>query len=194
MTKGFLKDLLRLNQTVFSFKELDRIWPNTDPTVIKSRINYYVKHNDLYHIRRGLYAKDKNYDHFEVANKIYIPSYISFETVLRTAGVTFQYYREIFVASYQSKSIEVDGQTYTFKTIKPSILLDATGIELKENYSIATPERAFLDAIYIYKDYHFDNLSPLNWDKVYGILPIYGDNKHMQKMVAMYHQSYQDSL
>ena len=34
------------------------------------------------------------------------------------------------------------------KKIKEDILLNATGIELKEFYCIATPERAFLDVIY----------------------------------------------
>jgi len=41
-------------------------------------------------LRRGLYAKDNSYDKNELATKIYIPSYISFETVLRNAGAIFQ--------------------------------------------------------------------------------------------------------
>ncbi len=193
MKKGFLKDLLRSNKTVFSFSYLRLLWGNKISTdALKSRINYYVKRGDLYHIRRGLYAKDQNYDRLEVATKIYRPSYISFESVLIPAGIVFQYYTEIFVASYLSRSVTCDGQTYTFKALKESILLNVKGIELKEHYTIASPERAFLDTIYLHVNYHFDNLDPLNWDKVYEILPIYGGNKRMSQMLESYYQAYKE--
>lgn len=192
MQKKFLQELLRADQTVFSFKELILRFRTDEINALTSKLSYYVKSGDLYHIRRGLYSKDKNYNHLELATKILVPSYISFETVLRSAGIIFQYYSQIFVASYQSRDITCDGQTYSFRTIKSTILTDATGIEIHNNYSIASPERAFLDVIYRTKDYHFDNLEPLNWDKVYTILPIYGASKRMQERVAKYHNAYKE--
>ena len=102
--------------------------------------------------------------------------------------MTFQHYDRIFVATYQSKEIVCDNQTFAFKTIKSPILTNPAGIENREFYSIASPERAFLDVVYLHKDYHFDNLSPLDWDKVYGILPIYGGNKRMEDRVKEYHE------
>ncbi len=194
MTRGFLKELLRLPKTVYSFQELVLLWPKTDIKTIKSRINYYVKQGDLYPIRRGLYAKDKNYDRFELAVKIYTPSYISFETVLLQAGIIFQYYSQIFVATYQSKTIKCDGKTYVFRRIRSPLLTNTIGVEIKENYSIATPERAYLDMLYLHKNYYFDNLSGLNWEKVYEILPVYQDNKRMQKLVKKHHRSVQEDL
>lgn len=189
MEKGFLNEILRSNKTVFSFKDLLLLWGGIDKFTAGSRVNYYTKHNDLYHIRRGVYAKDKNYNKYELATKIFTPSYISFETVLGSAGVTFQHYSKIFVASYQNKEIKCDGQTITFKRIKEEILTNNSGIEIKENYSIASTERAFLDVVYLNTDYHFDNLSVLNWDKVYSILLIYGGNKRMEKMVKKFQES-----
>lgn len=191
MEKGFLKGLLRTDKTVYSFKELALLWQAAEFKTIKSRINYYVKRGDLYHIRRGLYATDKNYDRFELATKLCIPSYISFETVLRATGIIFQHYNQIFIASYQTKTINCDGQTYTIKRIKDSILTNTIGVELRENYSIATTERAFLDVIYLNKEYHFDNLGSLNWNKVFEILPIY-QNKQMEKRVAKYYAAYKE--
>ncbi len=188
MIKGFLKELLKLNQTIYSFKELALLWPNTKPKTLKSRIHYYVKQGDLYHIRRGLYAKDKHYNRFELANKIMTPAYISFETVLASAGMIFQYYDQIFVASYQSKNILCDGQYYSFKKLKDSILTNTLGIELLQNYSIASTERAFLDVLYINTSYHFDNFSPVNWNKVYEILPLY-ENKRMKKTIDQYYKA-----
>jgi len=58
-----------------------------------------------------------------------------------------------------------------------------------KNYAIAIPERAFLDTLYLYKKYHFDNLSPINWKKVFEILPIY-QNKALEKRIKKYHQEF----
>ena len=190
MKKGFLQKILRLKQTVFSFKELLLFLRTDDVQTVKSQVNYYVKKGDLYNIRRGLYAKDAQYDPREVATKIFTPAYISFETVLLQAGINFQLTTEIHVASYQTRTIECDKQIYVFRKLKSSILMNTMGIELQDTYSIASPKRAFLDIIYLQKSYHFDNLDPLNWDKVYLLLPIYGGNKRIEKMVRMYHESY----
>lgn len=183
MKRGFLNALLRSNKTVFSFKDLMLLWGGIDRLTAGSRVNYYTQKGHLYPVRRGLYAKDKNYDRFEVATKIFTPSYISFETVLGRAGITFQFYRKIFIASYQSREITCDGQVYHFRKIKDTTLTGDAGMANGENYSIASAERAFLDVLYLFKDYHFDNVSPLNWDKVWKIFPIYGNNKRMEKKI-----------
>ena len=187
MDKGFLKPLLLSNQTLFTFKELILAW-NIDEGTARSRISYYVKTGDLYSVRRGIYAKDKNYDRFELASKIYTPAYISFETVLGSAGITFQYYDRIFVASYQSNEIIADGQKFEFKRLKDSILLNSAGVENKDSYAIASTERAFLDVIYLNTEYHFDNLSPVNWDRVNELAPIY-ENKKLIERVRKYYKS-----
>ena len=149
MKQGFLQKILRLKHTVFSFKELLLFLRTDDVQTVKSQVNYYVKKGDLYNIRRGLYAKDAHYDPREVATKIFTPAYISFETVLLQAGINFQLTTEIYVASYQTRTIECDKQIYVFRKLKSSILMNTMGIELQDTYSIASPERAFLDVIYL---------------------------------------------
>lgn len=179
---NILATILRSSQTVFTFNDILLNTQETKPDLLKRRLNYYVHKNELYHIRRGLYAKDKNYDRLELATKIFTPSYVSFETVLREAGIIFQYYATIFVATYQTKEIECDGQLYSFKKIKDTILVNNAGIERRNSYYVASKERAFLDILYLNKDYYFDNLMPLNEDKVRSLLPIY-DNQRMVKQV-----------
>lgn len=186
----YLDILLRSKRTVFSTSDIALLWGEASTNATLVRLNYYVKTGKLIRVHRGLYAKDPDYDKYELATKIYTPSYISLETVLGANGVTFQFYSTIFVVSYQTKEIKCDGQKYSYHRIKDSILTNQTGVEVRNNYSIAVPERAFLDVIYLHKDYHFDNLSLLNWDKVYGILPIYGGNKRMAKMVKMYNKDF----
>lgn len=184
-----ISDILRFNKTVFTFKDISLIWGDGDKKATIAGVNYYVKTGELYRIRRGIYAKDKNYDKLELATRIFIPSYVSFETVLTQAGINFQFYKKITAASYQTREIVIDGQTYSYKKIKDFVLTNSAGVEHKDESSIASPERAFLDTIYIHKDYHFDNLGSLNWDKVFEILPIY-KNKRMTKKVNEFFEHY----
>ena len=186
--------LLRSHNTVFTFKDIFLLWGDTDVNAVKTRVHYYVKKGELYPIRRGIYGKDKNYEKLELATKIFTPSYISFETVLGKAGITFQFYGKIFIASYLAREIIADSQAYAYKKIKDEILTNPAGIEKRENYSIASPERAFLDVMYLYKNYYFDNLSPLNWDKVYEVLPIYGVNYQMEKRIKEYHEAVKNTI
>jgi len=189
MEKADILSILKSNNTVFSFKEILLASGESNPALLRRRIYSYIKNGQLYGIRRGLYAKDKNYNKLELATKIFIPAYVSFETVLAEAGVTFQHYSQIFVASYQTKEIDCDGQIFSFKKLKTNILNNNSGIENKGFYSIASKERAFLDIVYLNKDYHFDNLSPLDWNKVFAILPMY-ENKRMTKKVNQYYKDF----
>ncbi|MEI6304401.1 MAG: hypothetical protein WCP09_00040 [Candidatus Taylorbacteria bacterium] len=192
-TKGeYLEVLLRSTKTVFSSKDVSLLWGEENDEVIKNRLNKYVKAGKLVHVRRGFYAKDKNYDRFELATRINTPSYISFETVLTREGVSFQYYGNIFVASYINREIDIEGQKITFVRMKDYVLSNTTGIEHKDGIATATSERAFLDRVYVSKDYHFDNLANLNWDKVFEILPIY-HNKRLEKKIKEYFKNYQDN-
>ena len=152
----------------------------------------YVKARKFVKVRRGIYAKDKNYNRFELATRIYTPSYISFETVLTRAGVNFQYYGNIFVATYVTREIEADGQKISFVRMKDYVLSNTAGIEHADGIATATKERAFLDRIYISKDYHFDNLGVLDWERVFEILPIY-HNKRMEKKVKTYFEHYKST-
>lgn len=189
MKKSHISNILRTNRTVFTFKDIMLESSETDLKLLKRRVNYYVKTGDFYHIRRGIYAKDKNYNKFELAAKIYTPSYISFETVLSQEGIVFQGYSRIFIASYLVRDIVCDNQVYSYRKIKNSILTNNIGIENKEYYSIAAKERAFLDVLYLNKDYHFDNLSPINWEKAFEMLPIY-QNKRMSKKADEYYKDF----
>ena len=193
MKKGdYILAIVRSKQSVFSVKDILMLWGEAGTNAASVRINDYTKKGKLYHIRRGIYAKDKNYNKLELATKIFTPSYVSFETVLAQAGIIFQYYGQIFVASYLTRDILADRQKYSYKKIKNTILTHSLGVTNNDNCSIASAERAFLDVIYLYKDYHFDNLSPLNWKKVYEILPIYGDNKRMQNTIEEYRKAVEE--
>lgn len=186
----YLEILLRSSQTIFSTKDAALLWREDDSSVVTDRLKKYVKSGKLFRAYRGLYAKDQKYDRFELATRIYTPSYVSFETVLTREGVNFQYYGNIFVASYVNREIIAGEQKITFVRMKDYVLSNTVGIDHKGGYAISTRERAFLDRVYVSKDYHFDNLAHLNWDKVFEILPIY-HNMRLDKKVREYYQNVQ---
>ena len=193
-TKGeYLEVLLRSTKNVFSTKDVALLWSENDNNVVADRLKKYAKAGKLVRPYRGLYAKDKNFNHFELATRIYTPSYISFETVLTTSGINFQYYSNLYVASYVNREIKVGELKIIFVRMKEYVLSSTMGITHEDGYAIATPERAFLDRVYISKEYHFDNLTNLNWNTVFEILPIY-HNKRMERKIQEYFKGYQESL
>ena len=185
----YLEVILRSPQTIFSTKDASLLWNESNESIITDRLKAYVKVGKLIRVRRGLYAKDKNYSRYELATRINTPSYISFETVLGSSGMTFQYYGNIFVASYIKRNMEVDGQRIEFVRMKDYVLSNTLGIENSDGYARATKERAYLDTIYRSKKYYIDNESPLDWEKVFEILPIY-HNKRMEKTVKNYYDKF----
>jgi hypothetical protein len=187
MEKASILSIFRKDNTVFSLKDILLASGETDAALLKRRINYYIKKGELYPIRRGIYAKDRNYDRLELATKIFTPAYISLETVLAKEGIVFQHYGQIFVVSYLNREISCDGQTYLFHRIKNAILTNSLGIEKSGNYYLASKERALLDTIYLNKSYHFDNLSLLDWNKCFEIIPIY-NNMAMERRLNSYYK------
>lgn len=154
----FIEVLLRSPKTIFSTKDVALLWGEGAENAVRVRLSKYVKGGKLIRLRRGIYAKDGEYDRFELATRIYTPSYVSFETVLTREGVNFQYYETVFVASYISREIEVAGQNIVFVRVKDYVLSNTAGIDSRGAYSVATKERAFLDRIYVSQDYHFGEI------------------------------------
>lgn len=149
--------------------------------LISKRLNYYVREGKLLNPRRGIYAK-QNYAPEELACLLYTPSYLSLEYVLQKAGVVFQYDNRLTCVSYLSRNVEIEGREYCYRRMKGEILADTNGIVCEGYTNIATPERAFLDVMYLNAEYYFDNIRPLDYKRIAALLPIYG-NKRMEVRV-----------
>ncbi len=190
MANDFILTLYSRTQTVFSLKEISLLFPDTPYLDLKSRVGYFVRVGKLKKVRRGIYTKGE-YDPLELANKIYVPSYISFETVLQKENIVFQYYETLFIATYLSRQISVDGHLLQYRKMPEKLIMDKTGIEEKTGYFMATKERAFLDSIFLYKDYYFDNLALLDWDKIFELQSLY-QSKSLEKRVRRYYKLYKE--
>ena len=184
-TDNLIAKLYESPKTILTIKDIALIWEETNTVNLLSKIKYYAKQGSLIRLTRGVFAKSKDYDVKELATSIYTPSYISFETVLREAGIIFQHHDSIFVAGPYPITKKIGNQTITFRKLKDSVLYSALGIKNENNYSIATPERAFLDTIYLSPKFYFDNLRSINWEQCFELAKIY-DNKQLIKRVTKY--------
>ncbi len=190
MEKGTLiAKLYQSPKTILSNKDLALIWQENNQKNLNAKTAYYVKHKTLTRLTRGVFSKLKNYSVKELATSLYTPSYISFETILREAGVIFQHYDTLFIATNQSKTITLDQHPLVFRKLKNAVLFNPAGIIHQNNYSIATTERAFLDMLYLFPNYYFDNLSVINWARCDELAPLY-HNQQLLKRLHIYHTKY----
>ncbi len=184
-----IEKLYQAKKTIYTTHDLALVWNERDENNLKAKIAYYVKKKDLHRITRGVFAKDDAYEVKELATSLYTPSYVSFETVLREAGLIFQHYNETFVAAPYSMQKTYDEHTFTFRKLKNTVLFANAGILNKDSYAIASPERAFLDTLYLYPEFYFDNPDVLDWQRCIELVSLY-ENQQLEKRLYNYHTTY----
>ncbi len=144
--KNALKDF-----TLFSLNDIKRV----DSSFFRARLNEWQDKKYIRKIIKGYYIfSDLELNEnvlFEIANRIYSPSYISFEMAL-------SYYRLIPESVYTITSVSTR-RTYqfktpiaefTYKTIKPRLFFGYDLVKYDNKYfKIASIEKAILDYFYI---------------------------------------------
>ena len=171
--KNIVLSIYKDNRSVFRLRDIALMTGEENFQSLNKKINYYVRTGKLQNPRKGIYTKP-NYLPEELACMLFTPSYISLEYVLQKSGMVFQYDSQITSVSYLSRTIQVANKNYRFRKIKGSVLVNTTGIIRQTNHvNIAIAERAFLDLLYLEKEYYFDNLNPLNKELVFRLLPLY---------------------
>ncbi len=184
MEEWILK-LLKNKQVIYTVNELAKYIRHSSENYLRIRISYYCKKWIFKRLARWIYATRDKYDVFELANKIYSPSYISFYSALYHHKIIFQYSLDVYLAYQKSDSKQLDGFKIILKNLKKDLLFNSEGIEINEQYSIASKERAFLDTLYIYGETFFDNLEGLDWWKVKELVKIY-KSKKLEKLLQTY--------
>ena len=189
MPQSSIEILLRTKKTVFAIRELAYLWKINNPDTLKSKVYLLIKNKKLIALRKGIYAITNDYDKFELAGKLRSPSYVSLETVLYKAGMVFQYSTAVVSMSNVTNTISCQGIDYIYHKVKDEILFNKTCLEISGVYYMAIPERAFLDTIYLDKNYYFDNLTSINWERCFSLVGIY-KNKALRKRLEKYHKDY----
>lgn len=141
-----VEELTKKNIETFSAGDLRRLFPkdNQNITTIVSRL---AKSGIIVPICRGLYRlKQTPVDVEKLAQNIYYPSYISFESALSKYGIINQgVYTVTFATTRHSKKIVIDNTECVFRTIKPKLFF---GFNLVNGIYIAEAEKAILDTLY----------------------------------------------
>jgi len=166
-----LFEIYKDSRTVFRINDI-ALLINSNDSLLYQKLNRLVKQGKLLNIRKGIYVKD-GYNSEELACLLFAPTYISLGYVLQRNGIIFQYDSAITNVCYLNRAILINGQSIQYRQMKREILLNTSGIINKNNINIATPERAFLDTLYLNGFFYFDNIKQLNINKIYELLPIY---------------------
>lgn len=113
---------------------------------------------EIVRIRRGLYGLSKKYQRsgisvFELAQKIYSPSYISLESALSFHGwIPEAVYTVTSVSLRRSKDFEATFGLFSYKRIPEFSLIGVDRIKAdKSLYFMATPTKAIVDYLCVYK-------------------------------------------
>ncbi|MBQ9520754.1 MAG: hypothetical protein IJR67_04670 [Acholeplasmatales bacterium] len=119
----------------------------------KTKIQRMVKNHEIFPIAKGLYETNKNVNPFYLADPIYSPSYISFETALSYYDLIPERVYVIKNATFdkkKKKEYKTNFGVYTYQDIPKSAF--SYGVELiyadGYTYKIATKEKALLDQLY----------------------------------------------
>ena len=173
LQKNVLEVILSSPRTVFNVQSLRMLTECDDSQKLTKSLHYYVKAGKIRNPRRCIYTK-ATYDEKEMACSLFRPAYVSLEYVLQRLGIVFQYDDTVTCVSYLNRTVEIDDKAYHFRIINPELWIGMEGIEQLDNILIATPERAFLDVVYLSAgNCYFDNLHSLNKTKVKQLLPLY---------------------
>ncbi len=170
--KNILLSIYSDTRNVFTLADIAMLVDETTFNSLNNKLNYYVRKGQLFRPRKGIYTKP-NYSPEELSCVLYTPSYLSLEYVLQKAGVIFQYDNRLTSVGYLNRTVEIENCTYSYRKVKSEILIDTQGITQTKNINIATPERAFLDLLYLDKEYYFDNLNILDKKIILNLLPLY---------------------
>ena len=183
--KNILEVILNSSRSVFNIQSLRIMTECKNSQKLTQSLHYYVKEGKICNPRRGIYTK-ATYNEQEMACSLFRPAYISLEYVLQRAGVVFQYDDAITCVSYLNRIVEIDDKTYQFRIINPELWIGMEGIRQDDNILIATPERAFLDMVYLSEgNCYFDNLHPLKKTKVKQLLPLYQSKVLTERVIKL---------
>ena len=166
-----LLELHKISKHYFGYEDIARVLDITPPAA-RVFAHRYVKNKVLIRAKRGMYILRERWKYFgreqkfEIANLLQVPSYISLLTALDYYEITTQM-QPAFIESIvikRTKEIEINGSIFNYTRLNQDLYF---GFMKQNNFFIATPEKALLDACYLMSlgRYNFD-MSAIDQDKI----------------------------
>ena len=154
----------------FSIHQVNAVFPCFSP----NNLTRWQRKGLIVKLRQGFYTfqevcSQPNFAFF-LSNFIYKPSYISLHTALAFYNIIPEAVTQITaVSSLKTADFQNDISQFSYKKIKPDLFF---GYEQKpfgnRTISIATPEKAILDLLYLYPFYSTENeIENLRFDEYF---------------------------
>lgn len=162
-----LKKLEELKKDYYTVKDIERIL-DIPVDNLRKQLTRWVKKGILIRIAKGIYAPyGKEINILKIANQMYYPSYVSFESVLSRYGVLSQVpYTLTFATPKRTKKIVLNGTEAEFTKLSERYYF---GYVFEDGVNIASPEKALVDCLYLVskgkRSLNIDELYLKNIDK-----------------------------
>lgn len=150
--------------TVFSLSDIYK----ADPGFHRRRLNEWQEKGYIKKIIKGYYIfSDLKIDEnalFEIANRIFNPSYVSLESALSYYGLIPEtVYTITSVTSIKTRNYNTSISNFIYHKIKPCLLFGFKIVSYNNKaFKIASIEKALLDFFYFHNDYNdFDSFESL---------------------------------
>jgi len=154
------------------------------PGSMRVLVSRYCKKGVFIRLKKGVYTLAQNWqvlsqtELFQLANFLQVPSYVSLTTALGFYGITTQvqpgYIENCGVK--RTVQFEIEGRRFVYYKLKKSVYFSFIK---KDGFFIATPEKALIDALYLYSfgKYRLDfaalDLNRLNKRELQRIVRVY---------------------
>jgi len=133
---------------LFTTEDLRKLLRVKKSNTLYKTIESLMRKKILVPLAKGKYAFRNAAPHdFEVANFLYPPSYVSFESALAFHNVLLQVPYTVFSATpLRNKKVIANNKEYIYIHIAPKIYF---GYEKENSFLISSPEKALVDALYL---------------------------------------------
>jgi predicted transcriptional regulator of viral defense system len=145
-----VRQLARFNKPFWSVADLEKILEYGTRKSLLVALHRMAASGILERVRRGYYRiSTRPADEAALANVLYRPSYLSFESALARHGILSQIpYTMTFATTRRSKRMTIGGREAEFRQIKKDLFF---GYRLEGGLYVAEPEKALLDELYMMK-------------------------------------------
>ena len=143
---GLLKTLKTLNKPFYTIADLEKI-TGLGRDSLYVTLKRWVDGGVMERVSQGIYIPmGENFPVEKIAAQLYLPNYLSFESVLSRHGILNMIpYTLTFATTRKTKKFTLRRQGVDFRQISSDLFF---GFEMKDGIHIAVPEKAFLDQIY----------------------------------------------
>lgn len=143
----FINRLRALDRGFFTIADMEKI-TGLSRESLRVALTRLTAKKVLTRVKRGVYQLSlSEIDVKKIANQLYYPSYLSFETALSLYGILSQIpHTQTFASLKKSKKMVVFNTEVEFTQLKEELFF---GYTLKQSIYIAEPEKALLDQLYL---------------------------------------------